>query len=432
MKQLLITYFWFFIPIITFTQTPEYRISNWLNNKKAALSITFDDALTGQWEYALPTMNARNIKGTFFVCTGSGSYPTNWTNAQSATNDGHEIASHSITHPNLRSLTEEGVDIEMRNSRDTINSRINGQICYTIAWPFGEGGGGSDSMIRRVASRYYHFARNTTSGATYYDPYLHYDNAWFKATGRNYWLQIGGYIMQTATGVVGFSTLLNSVINNGGWSVPLYHAIEYSGYESISAAIFTQQMDSIVHYENMLWVAPFRDVARYHKQKNVGQTTLTEVSSDETAWTLNLTDTLSNNSIYCQPLTIRLKKPAFPILSIKQNSQNINFIEDGDTIQFNTIPNGGDIILYKFAVSATAIKLLSNPVKIYPNPTHDFINIENAKGQISISDIRGNILIQKHNNDDKLNLNISNLPKGIYIIKVKNIENEFIKKLVVK
>ena len=39
--------------------SPKYRVTNWLDNKKAAVSITFDDNCDGQFTYALPSMNSR-------------------------------------------------------------------------------------------------------------------------------------------------------------------------------------------------------------------------------------------------------------------------------------------------------------------------------------------------------------------------------------
>ncbi len=47
----------------------ETQITNWKDDKKAAISITYDDASINQFRQALPIMNNLGIKGTFFINT---------------------------------------------------------------------------------------------------------------------------------------------------------------------------------------------------------------------------------------------------------------------------------------------------------------------------------------------------------------------------
>ena len=46
---------------------PSYQIAKWFDDKKAAVSVNFDDNLPGQFSTALPIMNAKGLKGTFYV-----------------------------------------------------------------------------------------------------------------------------------------------------------------------------------------------------------------------------------------------------------------------------------------------------------------------------------------------------------------------------
>ncbi len=58
-------------------------------------------------------------------------------------------------------------------------------------------------------------------------------------------------------------------------------------------------------------------------------------------------------------------------------------------------------------------------ILIYPNPTHDFITIENKHiiGQVDIYDIHGQMILSCQNSNT---VNISNLKEGIYLVKLTN------------
>jgi peptidoglycan/xylan/chitin deacetylase (PgdA/CDA1 family) len=47
----------------------ETQITNWKDDKNAAISITYDDASVNQFRQALPIMNNLGLKGTFFINT---------------------------------------------------------------------------------------------------------------------------------------------------------------------------------------------------------------------------------------------------------------------------------------------------------------------------------------------------------------------------
>jgi glutamine cyclotransferase len=66
-------------------------------------------------------------------------------------------------------------------------------------------------------------------------------------------------------------------------------------------------MDEIVKKKDQVWIATFKDVVAYHKERNASTLSVVEKSNRE--WKLSLTDTLSNNAAYHVPLTIRIKNP---------------------------------------------------------------------------------------------------------------------------
>src|SRR6185437_10669550 len=131
--------------------------------KKAAVSVTFDDNCEGQFTYALPIMNKRQIRSTFFVNTGSfgGCNALNWQHVAEALKTKHEIGSHTVNHFDLSKISSDSIDYQLKTCKDTIDKHIGEGKCLTIAYPYGAGGTNTskDESIRTIAAKYYIGAR---------------------------------------------------------------------------------------------------------------------------------------------------------------------------------------------------------------------------------------------------------------------------------
>lgn len=83
------------------------------------------------------------------------------------------------------------------------------------------------------------------------------------------------------------------------------------------------------------------------------------------------------------------------------------------------------------------IAFLDNAFTIYPNPTSDFLNIklrkdinENDIQGISIYDLKGSLVSKTSN--FKSNIDIKNLSKGSYVVKIEFLNYVVSKKIIVK
>lgn len=76
--------------------------------------------------------------------------------------------------------------------------------------------------------------------------------------------------------------------------------------------------------------------------------------------------------------------------------------------------------------------MISNDIKIYPNPTDGILYIEQAttSGQISIYDLKGRLLLQKRMDTDLAEINLDPLVTGMYILKYIGDEGSFMKKII--
>ena len=81
------------------------------------------------------------------------------------------------------------------------------------------------------------------------------------------------------------------------------------------------------------------------------------------------------------------------------------------------------------------LKIENEKLKIFPNPAKDIVNINypNLK-EVSILDLTGRILLQKtFSNSNNVQLNIGNLSKGVYVLKVIDVKgNALTGKLIVQ
>ncbi len=97
---------------------------------------------------------------------------------------------------------------------------------------------------------------------------------------------------------------------------------------------------------------------------------------------------------------------------------------------------GNDGIILKYS-SGTGIDNFddNSAISVYPNPTKDFLNIENIESNtyVELCSILGNTIIaQKNNNSEKMQLDIRNLSKGLYFLKIENNRNKSIRTIVLQ
>ncbi len=100
--------------------------------------LTFDDGWGEDLGIARQYLEPRGMKGVFFVYTGAvvGSPYLSWSEVKALDSEGHEIESHTISHPDLRTLNDESLAREMRESKATLEREL-GHPVEAIAYPFG-------------------------------------------------------------------------------------------------------------------------------------------------------------------------------------------------------------------------------------------------------------------------------------------------------
>ncbi|MGO4710275.1 T9SS type A sorting domain-containing protein [Chryseobacterium sp. 2TAF14] len=119
-------------------------------------------------------------------------------------------------------------------------------------------------------------------------------------------------------------------------------------------------------------------------------------------------------------------------LGVNKNVQAIDFVYDDYGIGFKV----DNIQINNLSVLSTDEVRKREEVKIYPNPTAEILNIETTDKihSIAIFDAKGSLIniFQENGISNGKRIDVSFLVSGLYIIKIKLYDCEFVKKIIKK
>lgn len=76
----------------------------WPDNVKAAVSLSYDDAVTSQLDNAVPALDRHNLKATFYLSPTAPTFKARMQDWRAAAQAGHELGNHSLFHQCSRAL----------------------------------------------------------------------------------------------------------------------------------------------------------------------------------------------------------------------------------------------------------------------------------------------------------------------------------------
>jgi peptidoglycan/xylan/chitin deacetylase (PgdA/CDA1 family) len=106
---------------------------------RALVSVTLDDGWTNQYTNALPALTKYSVPATFYIISGSLTDQPDYmsgTQVKALKTAGHEIGDHTITHPDLTTLSAALLTSEMKNSQATLQTLIGAPV-PNFAYPYG-------------------------------------------------------------------------------------------------------------------------------------------------------------------------------------------------------------------------------------------------------------------------------------------------------
>ena len=234
----------------------------WPDGKRAAIVLTYDDALASQLDVAVPQLKAAGLTGTFFL-KGDNMTPQIMLRWRAAQADGNELGNHTIFHPCPRAMlpneshatedyTPQTLVAEITVMNDLLFG-IDGQTgTRTLAYPCSQtltGGGDYVAALRQSGQ----IAYARTGG----DPY----NSVISDFAALDPLNIPSNGPTNHPDGAELIAYVERVHAAGGLGVLQFHGVG-GDYLEVSAEAHQQLVDYLKAHPD-IWVAPFHDVLDY-------------------------------------------------------------------------------------------------------------------------------------------------------------------------
>jgi peptidoglycan/xylan/chitin deacetylase (PgdA/CDA1 family) len=239
----------------------------WPDGKKAAVSLSFDDARLSQVDNGLALLKKKGVKVTFYVKPSE--VEKRLAGWKQAVADGHEIGNHSLTHPCTanyafsRNNALENYDLAMMAQQlDGANQeiyRLLGVRPRTFAYPCGQKfvGRGTEvkSYVPLVADRF-------LVGRGYLDESPNDPSTCDLAQ-----------VMGTAFDQMDFSAMkkiVDDAIQEGRWVIFVGHEIGESGYQTTDTKALEALCDYLKNPGTGIWLGTVEEIASYvrNQRKN--------------------------------------------------------------------------------------------------------------------------------------------------------------------
>tara|TARA_R110002012_G_scaffold79454_1_gene202216 strand:- start:2772 stop:3899 length:1128 start_codon:yes stop_codon:yes gene_type:complete len=320
-------------PIDQGTIDPTIEIATWKNFASSAVSHTWDDAYKQQVDIAIPLFDEFDMHTTLFVLPNN---IGNWEPYRTAYLSGHEIASHTMSHPDFDKLAMTEVEYQLNRSQEVIIQNMGYNDCLTLAYPYCH----ADSF--NLTEKYYIAARLCQSRIE-------------KSTPENF-MEVAAFLCGEGSA---YSTAdqLNSIAksakNQTGWGVYMFHLIDGTGGYTIDSEVLRQHLTFLSSSPQDYWVDSFLNVVKYIKQRNVAEIRLVEENSNHII--LSYSDSL-DDEIFDFPITFKRmisSNLSIDNIQVFQDSKEcesyvLEEIDNGELkrfIVFNAVPDSGNIVI---------------------------------------------------------------------------------------
>lgn len=254
----------FFFPVFLILAACDRPCSfKWPGQTKAAVCLSYDDALSSHLETAAPHLDQYGFKGTFFCTANSEAFIGRSEDWIVLAERGHELANHTVFHPcrkikagrdtldwilpeyDLNYYTVSQLMEELRNTNELLQ-RLDGKKRRTFAYPCSDHQAGGQSYIDSLAS--------ICSAARAEGPIpqdLSELNLFLMpaidASGKS-----GAELIQLAEQAKKHGTILTYIFHGVG-----------GDYLEVSDTAHLELLDYLAHHPKDFWVGTFMEITDY-------------------------------------------------------------------------------------------------------------------------------------------------------------------------
>ena len=233
----------------------------WPAGQKAAISLTYDDALVASdLNVAAPQLDRAELKGTFFL-TGKGLRAGDVERWRGLAVAGHELGNHTVNHPCRRGTYDMPVQYNSESYSvdvllteigvmNTLLTALDGKPQHALATPCEHTtvGDGQDYIAPLKASGMVTFIRDSSVMASFADGP--------KILGN-------GFVGTSGADMIAW---VKQVESAGGLGVAVFHGVG-GDYLSVTAEAHQQLLDYLATHRSTVWTAPFSEAMSYVAQR---------------------------------------------------------------------------------------------------------------------------------------------------------------------
>jgi peptidoglycan-N-acetylglucosamine deacetylase len=267
-KRILVFILTFFIFLIQ-TNGQKKDTLKW-NDRKCAVALTYDDALSVHLDYVAPVLDSFGLKATFYVYGNSISFYKRIDEWKSLVNNGHELGNHSLFHPcNSKTEGNDWVKPEYDLDKYTINrildeirlantllQLIDGKPERTYAYPCGNKFAGDSSYVSYLHSDFI-AARGVTTGMNTLNNINLFDIRAIPVDGYSYDELI---------------SLINEAKEKELFIVLIFHGIGYGHSSVFDKNEHRKLLEYLRENRDTIWTAPLIEIVNYINDSPAGNT----------------------------------------------------------------------------------------------------------------------------------------------------------------
>lgn len=242
---------------------PVLAIAQYPDAKRAMISLTYDDGTKDHYAIAAPLMEKYGYRGIFSIVPnllGDGKYMS-WDNVRDLKARGHEIANHSMSHPNLVQVLKAGNEDELKrqivDSRDVFEKNV-GFKPSVFCFPFTAF---NEELITRVL-----------------------------ASGQEPMMRLR-YVFTSETTFEAFEAFLDTVVAQGQFKSLLFHGIDPKGrgwkpFHSVEE--YERVLRELKSREDEVHVGGYGANMNYSKLRNAAELVMTASAGNTRTYRLAL------------------------------------------------------------------------------------------------------------------------------------------------
>lgn len=250
--------------------TEMHKKWEWPENAMAAVTLSYDDGMEDNLEYAIPDLESAGFRGTFYLTVGFPFVRKRAAEWRAAFERGHEIGNHTVRHISsihgpagrgakgedselwLEQFSADDILREVGEAARWLTANIGPDPDRTFCHPCGSVAIGDppDEALYDAAIRRYHFAARP-GGRLINDP----------STMNLLRIQGFNFMDPTVEEIVDYCEKARAT---GGWASLVFHSIE--GPNHHTARDVHKDLLKYLKKEPY-WVAPVKTVARYVQRR---------------------------------------------------------------------------------------------------------------------------------------------------------------------